>query len=160
MLEVTPGIFGRHSIAEECFRVIEELLPKNKIVLELGSGRTTKILTELWTVYSVEHNSRWAYNAPNSTYIRANLVNGWYDVKVLKEKLPKEYDLLLIDGPPGDDRKHFFDHIDLFKTDIIWIIDDAVRESKLVKNIEKYLNRKAELHLEPGKGKAFAVILP
>lgn len=157
MLNVDKGVFGRHSIAEECFRVMEALLPENKVLLELGSGRATNIFARLWKVYSVEHDPKWLNRAKGSMYIHAPLVDNWYDAKTLKSHLPKKYDMLLVDGPPGEYRKYLNEHLSLFKKGVIWIVDDSYREKNLIKNIEKYLGRPGEYHPEAGKEKAFTV---
>ena len=61
--------------------------------------------------------------------------------------LPKEYDLLIIDGPVGNNRGNFIHFIDKFKKDIPYVIDDTQREGdrKMALNLAERLNKK---HLE------------
>ena len=71
---------------------------KDSTILELGSGHSTKQFSEFCNVVSVEQNQNWV-GKYKSTYIHAPIVNGWYDINVLKKGLPKKYDVLVIDGP-------------------------------------------------------------
>lgn len=121
-------IFGGHSITEETFKLIRELLPDGSTFLELGSGRTTEVFAKHYTVWSVEHDPMWVDNYEDVIYIFAPLVGGWYNPEILKKELPKEYDLLLVDGPPSDARRaHILKHIELFNENCIWVFDDLDR---------------------------------
>lgn len=74
---------------------------------------------------SVEHNPAYV-NKYRSRYIHAPIVNGWYNVEVLKMELPYSYDLLLVDGPVGSvPRAGFIRNIALFNVKVPIIIDDT-----------------------------------
>lgn len=139
--------FQSWAISYEVFSWIKNNLPKNSTILELGSGTGTTELCNLYKVYSVEHDPKWI-NLTKSTYIYAPLEvqNGykWYNRDILKNNLPKNYDLLLIDGPPGSiGRKPFLENLDLFNLDVPIIIDDTNRESEqqLFEELNNFLMR-------------------
>lgn len=127
------------AISTELFTWMLENIPKNSTILELGSGKGTRELVKHYNVYSVEHDVKWLNLVPFSHYIHAPLVDGWYDVEVLKQQLPKEYDVLLIDGPPAEKRAGILNHLDLFRTDVLIIVDDSNR--KLDANIANHIIR-------------------
>ena len=155
--------FGGWSISQELFNWILENLPEGKTILELGSGSGTVELTHHYNVYSIEHNEKWVGRAEKSTYIHAPIVeyNGysWYDVEIVREQLPKEYDLILVDGPPGAiGRKGFLKNIHLFNTDVPIIIDDSNRreEAEMTGSLVNKLRKRA-VHFY-GAGKKFSVL--
>jgi len=147
------------SIPKELFDHIRNVLPEGKTILELGSGWASQQLSEFYTVYSVEHD-RWWVNKYNTNYIYAPIKNGWYDTKILEEQLPKTYDLILVDGPPGTiGRGGFYNNLHLFNTDAIIIFDDVNRKNdyEVMVNVEKALGRKATIY-QGSFGKCFGVI--
>ena len=137
--EINYESFGGWAISKEMFEWIVENYPENSVILELGSGSGTKELVKKYKVYSVEHNEEWVGFEPKSNYIFSPLVNGWYDIKILKKRIPKEYDLLIIDGPPGILRENILKHLSLFKKNTVIIVDDTNREldNKVSKKIAK-----------------------
>lgn len=154
--------FGGWAVERQLFDYILSVLPDGKTVLELGSGWATGELVKHYTVYSVEHDKKWL-NRFDSHYIYALLVNGWYDVNVLKTQLPHQYDLILIDGPVGineNSRYGFYTNLALFKTNCIMIFDDVNRKGdyKLFTDVAGALNRPFEI--VKGRSKNFGVIMP
>ena len=88
---------------------------------------------------------------------------GWYDSDALKKQLPKDYDLILVDGPPGTiGRSGFYKHLDLFRSNVPIIIDDVDRKEELVllKKLEIKTGRKATIHKGGKEEKHFAVLMP
>jgi len=143
------------AIPIEAFKWILENIPKGSTILELGSGNGTKELVKYYNVISIEENEKWVNVVPESTYIYSPLkeysfVNKhsccWYDDDKLNN-LPKEYDLLIIDGPVGNNRGNFIHFMDKFKKDVPYVIDDTQREGdrKMALNLAERLNKK---HLE------------
>jgi len=139
--------FNDWAITYEVFEWIKKNIKTGSTILELGSGTGTKELCELYEVYSVEHDQRWVDYTP-SNYIYAPIKNqneyNWYDVDILKKKLPKKYDLILIDGPPGIiGRKPFLDNLNLFNLNVPIIVDDTNRkdEQELFLKLNEKLNR-------------------
>ncbi len=157
-------------ISRELILYIRRLLPEGSTILELGSGIGTQWLSEYYTMYSVEDKKKYV-DRYNSTYIHAYIhpytierfdgQKGWYHFTTLKENLPKEYDLILVDGPSGDiGRGGFNKFLKLFRTDVPIVIDDVSRaaEMKLAMKVGSKLDR--PVTVMTGGGKHFAVIKP
>jgi hypothetical protein len=162
---------------------IYQILPVGKTVLELGSGYSTRRFCDHgYKVFTVESDPTWVNVVKEATYIHAPIQpwgrsnrplksvlkrcpehTGWYDPKTLRKLLPKEYDLILVDGPCRDyGRSGFFCHFDLFRHDVPIIFDDLHRPD------DYYIARRCAEALEldltiknngPNK-KPFGVILP
>lgn len=136
---------GRIDLSDKCQQFVTTLAPAGSTVLELGSGFGTKVLVKSFIVYSVEQSAQWVGHCPESNYIHAPIVNGWYDRNVLAEQLPKEYDILIIDGPGGTGRSKFLDNLDLFPllNQVPIVVDDANRpeEKELLEGLSKHLNK-------------------
>ena len=124
------------AIGEEAFDWILKNIPKGSTILELGSGTGTAELVKHYTVYSIEHNEEWLNKVPEANYIYGKLLTfpdmehytqGWYDLDVL-DKLPKNYDLLIIDSPPGFNRVNFKHFISHFNHNVPWLFDDTQRD--------------------------------
>ena len=159
--EDCPVSFGGWSMEEELFNFIRAVLPPGKTILELGSGWVTGQFSKYYTLHSVEHNKMWI-NKYDSNYIYAPIKNKWYDPDILKKILPTEYDLILVDGPPGfggTNRLGFYDNLDLFKTDIPIIFDDVDREAEysLMMRVAQKLQR--DVAVFTGNNKKFGIIL-
>jgi hypothetical protein len=141
--EINYDSFGDWAISKEMFDWILNNVPEGSVILELGSGEGTKELVKRYTVYSVEHDENWVGLEPKSNYIFAELVNGWYDNEVLKREIPKKYDLIIIDGPPGELRENITEHLSLFDGNTIIIVDDTNREidNKITLEISKKFDK-------------------
>ncbi len=131
---------------------VEQLIPPKSTILELGSGEGTNLLTNQYNVYSVEDDLEWVGYCEGTTYIHSPLVtkdhNGsttsWYDVQILAEQLPNDYQLILVDGPSGKNgRIGLLDNLSLFKTDVPIILDDTIRseEANIARELAFLLNR-------------------
>lgn len=159
------------SFTECCFNYIREILPEGKTILEFGSGCGTKQMSKHYKMYSIENYKEWI-DKYDSTYIYAPIKEysseawwdeapfeapegishegggdkqkGWYDPEIVKNNLPKDYDLILIDGPNGMfGRGGFYKYLDWFKHDVPIIIDDVNRkaEEELMILVSKKLNK-------------------
>jgi hypothetical protein len=145
-------LYGKLSLSPQLLMAIMKNVPEGAILLELGSGRMTEFLNRFYTVWSIEHDEAYL-NKYHDRYIHAPLVDyfggvkypectTWYDPEVLKAQLPKDYDAILVDGPPGGGGRGGFDtYFDLFKQDVPLFFDDVQRNSELhlVRNIAKKL---------------------
>lgn len=146
---------GHWAISPELFAKVKELVPTGSTILELGSGSGTAALAEAgYKMISIEHHDRFV-GAHDSHYIYAPIVpfkkqcgvfqddNGWYDRDVLRRELPGlEYDLILIDGPPGQfGRGGFYKWFELFRHDVPMIFDDVHRgrETALIRRVSANL---------------------
>ena len=143
------------------FEYIRSILEPGKVLLELGSGWTSGEFSKYYTVYSIEHDQKWV-DKYNTHYIYAPIINNWYDTEALKRDLPKEYDLILVDGPLGSiGRGGFYTNLELFNTNVPIIFDDVNRDAEraLMENVAKKLNRKFEVVTDSAK-KQFGIVLP
>ena len=92
------------SITKECFDKIVEILPFDKTILEIGSGKSTMILSKFYKMISIESNPEWM-NKYESDYIFVpekkiqSEVFGetiWLDQDIIKKSLnDKKYDMLI-----------------------------------------------------------------
>lgn len=124
------------SIGSETEAEIRKLLGDSGKILELGSGEGTDRLAEHYEMHSVEHDKGWL-DKYDSHYIFASITpNGqrdWYDAGLLAKELPLvgEYDLLLVDGPPGYvGRLGMLEHLDLFDLSVPVVVDDVHRSAE------------------------------
>jgi len=153
--------FGGWSITKELFDFIRSELPEGKVLLELGSGWGSSQFSQYYTVYSIEHNPRWL-GKYNTNYIHVPIKNKWYNPEILKKKLPDNYDLILVDGPPGFiGRNGFYTHLNLFNTDLTIIFDDVDRktEYELMIRVGQKLQRNIVILNSDESHKKFGVIL-
>ncbi len=128
--EEMPRAFGRWSISKALFDFIRSILPEGKILLELGSGWGSSQFSKHYTVYSVEHNPEWL-GKHNTNYLHVPIKDRWYNPTILKEKLPNNYDLILVDGPPGHIGRHgFCTYLDLFNTNLPIVFDKIYRKNE------------------------------
>lgn len=144
--------FSGWAISNDLFLYIVKTLDKGKTILEIGSGFGTGELAKYYKMYSVEHDKKWL-NQYNSTYIYASIKHyttyNWYDITSLKKFLPKQYDMILIDGPTGEiGRYGFFKNLHLFNTEAIMIFDDIHREAELnlLKDVAHKLKKSYQIY--------------
>ena len=148
---------GGWSITQELLDAMLQEVPTGTL-LELGSGFGTGVLSEHYQVYSVEHDEKWT-GVFDTNYIFAPIVRSWYDVSVLSRELPKNYDLILVDGPPGViGRKGFAENLNLFRDDVPIFFDDLDRpaELSLARDVSQILGR--DLILDILEDKPFGVV--
>lgn len=135
-METSDMEFGGSGIVEELYEWITKNIPFGSTIVEFGAGDvSTRALCEKWTLFSVENNPQWI-GRWNSNYIYAPIVNGWFDIDILKKELPLSYSLLIVDGPTAvgsADRSYILDHLDMIRKDVPIVIDDTWRDQ------EKYL---------------------
>lgn len=155
---------GGWAIAPEVYNWIRKNIKNGSTILELGSGTGTSELSKYYKMHSIEHDENFV-GKYDSTYIHAPIKQydgyRWYDVDILEEKLPIEYDLLLIDGPPGGiGRIGVVHNIDLFNTDIPIIVDDTNRkpESDLFHKLKNILG-KGDIEIVGSHNKESMIIL-
>lgn len=154
------GLFtSRWTISEGLYKYILSILPEGSSMIEFGSGWGSEQLSKHYKVWSVEHNPKWL-NKYETNYIYAPIENGWYSIQSIIEGLPKQYDLILVDGPTGRiGRDKFFDHLAIFNTDATIIFDDVnrKREYNLMVKVANHLGRKFTVYKSGSK--KFGVLL-
>lgn len=157
---MTFNVKNKGSISKELYNKILELLPNsNETIVELGSGEGTRELLKAgYKVYSIEQNEEWVGEYLPAIYIYAPIDEdtGWFSTDRLKDKIPKEYDLLLVDAPIACNHKiakrrlGLLNNINLFKNlkDKIIIVDDTDRkyEKQLAEELSKDLNKSVTYH--------------
>ncbi len=129
-------------------------------IVELGSGEGSAVLANICRkLYSVEHDEKFLGQVPATTYIHAPIVSGWYDADAISKSLPDNYDLLVIDGPPGTiGRFGFVEHLAMF-ADVPMLFDDVQRkpEFELAVTVAKERNKNVSVHYLTD-GRAFATV--
>ena len=163
--------FGAWAIGEDLYKFILSNVKEGETIVELGSGYSTKILSDHFQVYTVEHDKK--FLKKNQKYMDSgkypvhfilapivSLENGrnWYNPNILKKSLPKKSSLVLVDGPFGRiGRYSFHDYLQLFSNTDFIIFDDANRskEKILIEAVSKKLGKPYKLY---GAPKTFAVI--
>lgn len=141
------------ALPEKAFQWIEENIPFGSNIVELGSGHGTSRLTQNYHVWSVEHDEAWL-NISSSTYIHAEIipfsVNGkegqWYNAGKIKNALPQNYALLIIDGPPSTiGRNGILAFQEIFNWNCHILVDDTHRpHDKIIAeqlSLQKSLNQ-------------------
>lgn len=178
---IDPMKFGGPALDLAAFQWLLRTYPKGGKILELGSGHSTEELCKFFDVISVEDNEEWVGIAPSSTYIHAppkqfksryEFVQQdhakhpessyWYDPEVLKRELPGlEYDILILDGPYWSrQRIGFVEHMDLFRKDCAYLVDDAGRKAEgvMIREISKWVGRPWTKH-RGSPSKEYGIIL-
>ncbi len=171
------------SVEQALLNKVAEILPIGGTVLELGSGYSTSWFVDMgFKTYSIEHDTVWFGKVPGAHYIYAPIqpfgkgnriprslgkrfpeASGWYDPKSLRKKLPTEYDLILVDGPPRDiGRIGFLVHFDLFRHDVPIIFDDMHRPDDLwmARMVAERLEKDLLIVNNKATHKPFGVLLP
>lgn len=141
--------------------ILDNIL-QGRVIVELGSGLGTQILSNAYIIYSIEHNTEFLNICDCSTYIYAPLQDDkWYDPRPIVACLPTDYDLLIVDGPKW--RTPLIDHLYLFRSDIPWLIDDVNDPVNLAlaQRIASENDREITIHdAGTARAKQFAIIGP
>jgi len=149
---------GGWSIEKQLVEFIQARVPAGASIIEFGSGLGTEALLYNYRVTSVEHNEKYAYQRTGQHLcIYAPLKDGWYDRSALSEVLQLSFDLLLIDGPPGELRGGILKNMDLFtEVEMPIIFDDINREFDREVMIEFCARQDYRYNVHGGEKKSFA----
>jgi len=119
---------NRWQIAEGLFFSLVFACPNGGTILELGSGNTTKMLSQFHNVISIEHDPAWlkTNNKPEN-YIHVPLVDDFYDFGPVADRIRGlKYDVLFIDGPNSEIRTEGFARwMHIFNKNVPWFFDDT-----------------------------------
>lgn len=140
----------------EFINYIKEKYSEDDVLLEIGAGyNSTKEFSCFFRkMYSVENNLKFC-DLYSSNYIHVDLdKDGWYKKDIFKQKLPNDYNLILLDGPLGGFDAPFIKNEsrifrlgfarhnwDCIKKDVDIIIDDTDRDW-LERDVVKFLKNK------------------
>lgn len=154
------------SIGPHTFKKITELLPDNSIILELGSGAATNLLSSFYRMKSIEEDINYMYRYNSTYFLVPTVINynkyiefpedpTWYDINILKDRLVEvgAYDCILIDGPKGF-RGGLYYHKELFNLhNSLLIFDDThdVHHHRLMVLISEYLSKPYEEFVDGNK---------
>ena len=157
---VQKNALGGWSIEKKLLNYILETFPTVKVLLEFGSGNGTSAFLKHFGVTSIEHDPYYSIKrASNHNCVVAPIENGWYQRNIVEETLETtDYDLILVDGPPGDLRKGILDHMDIFsqiKCPIIFDDMDREDDCSTMKKFCKALDR--QYGIFKGEKKSFAL---
>ena len=169
MKEINEKNMNDYAIPTELLQWLIDNVPEGSTILELGSGTGTVELCKWFKVYTIEHNEKWMNRAKDAIYINAPIQHyegyDWYDIEILKKELPKKYDVIIVDGPPGKKigRFGFIHNLELFDPNAIFIMDDTnrARDKTLSNQVAAKLGRPNIQHSTAsmkGKNKNFDVI--
>jgi len=106
---VTPSIrlesadFTSLHIPADVLRWITRNVPMGATVLEFGGGKSTRELSKWFAVTTIDHDLTFV-EGNGATLIQAALVDGYYERAKLEEVLRKQYDVVIVDGPPAWER--------------------------------------------------------
>ena len=118
---------ARGSLATAAINSVLQNIKPGSTIIELGSGFSTKLFSQYYSIYAVEHDLKWLeHKIDGVNYIHAPLKEYkpffsdkelWYDVEVLKRELPIDYEAIIVDGPSGSkfSRYGFVHNLDIFK---------------------------------------------
>jgi hypothetical protein len=138
--------WGGSGIEKITFDYISNKISHGSTFVELGAGKvSTREFSKVFDLYSVEQNQEYCGLYSPVNYIHASIKNGWYDVDVLKDKLPKNISGIFVDGPLGTgNRRGFLENVEIFdlSSDAMIIFHDTYRdeEYKLAEEVANKLN--------------------
>lgn len=156
------------AISSEMFSWIKDNIPFGSTILEFGSGSGTIELCKHYKVFSIEHDKNWIGHCKESNYIHAPIKDyesfQWYDKDIVKQHLPSDYDLIIVDGPPNNPetqvigRHGFIENLDMFDVSVPIIFDDVNREDEYKNMIDAVNTLGKEHELIKGWQKSFAIV--
>lgn len=122
--------FGGSGIEMCVFKYIQTVIAEGSSVLEFGGGAaSTPSLGSKYLLYTVEQDEEWMIFPNLTTYIHSPILNGWYDSDIVKKNIPESVDLILIDGPKGEElRSGILKHDDILRRSKNIIVHDTWRE--------------------------------
>jgi hypothetical protein len=132
------------NLNQNAFQYFCKKIHKNSLVLELGSGNSTKFLTENYIVHTIEHDEKWMNKYKKAIYHMVPISDkgfGYNQNKLLEETKDIVPYGIIIDGPPHKGRSGALCLKKQFKKCKVLLVDDTHRkeERKLIETIiEQY----------------------
>lgn len=148
-------------VPESLFYRLKRLIPPGKTAntIEFGSGVTTLLFDELSRKHTaIEHSKVWydkvKPHLKNTDYILSDIEKTWYSWRPTGEK----YDVILIDGPPGQDSTYERSGCVYFLEDMMSdncsiVVDDTNREKEnaLAKHIQELYSLQGQTFNDNGR---------
>jgi hypothetical protein len=166
VLEVHDFDIG--DISPRVLNYILSTVKRGSNILEFGSGLSSRELSKAYNVTSIEHNPEFI-NLYHQQYIYSKLQKKdlhYREEDCLKALSMRDYNVILIDGPPAYRRNNkksrlgFQKYINKISKNSIIIFDDVHRFWDCINLLKTYLKLKREvLVIEDGK-KRIAVLTP
>lgn len=145
------------SIGKHTFKKLTEVLPKGSTVLEFGSGAGTGLLSNFYSMKSIEADTEYI-NKYKSTYFHVPIKNVtpgtypdfpedpyWFDAYALAKQISAigHYDCIIVDGPKGYRGGLYYNHRLFDFKNKVAIFDDvhAGDHRKLMEMIAKDVGR-------------------
>ncbi|WP_439482822.1 glycosyltransferase family 2 protein [Cyclobacterium plantarum] len=122
---------GGWSIEKKMIACINEILVPGSKLLEFGTGKGTEALLHNYQVTSIEHDTQFCISLSKEHQCMLAPIEGeWYSPEEVKSVLSRiNFDLILVDGPPGTLRQGILNHLELFKgIKSVFVFDDMDRE--------------------------------
>lgn len=146
-MEIENIKWGGSGIEKCVFDYLINRFAKGTKMLEFGAGDvSTKAFSQYFELTTIEQMNEWIGRYP-SKYIHAPLRGDWYDRNYLLN-LPKDFEVIFVDGPLGDKRQGVLNNLDLFNTDCVWVFHDIYRptERKLAVDFANITNKKINFY--------------
>lgn len=147
--------WGGSGIERVVFNWIVQNVEPFETVIELGAGMvSTRSLSGLYHLISVEHDPKFLDMFLNPIYVYAPIKDGWYDLPQEFKDRKKDEKLILIDGY---NRAGILDNLHHFNPNAIYLIHDTYRDAeiKLALELSERLDRPVTFH---DKGDHWATI--
>jgi len=147
-------------LSYEVFEWVLKNIPKGSRILEIGSGKSSKIFSILYQVDSIEHDSKYAGKYAEVKYIYAPIKDYgkylWYDTSKIKLGLAAKYSLILVDGPTDKTgREGFAINFDLFSKFNCPVLIDEINRKGEAKMLACFLQNGFEII---ARGKKHSII--
>jgi len=137
--------FGGSGISRSSYKWIVDNIERNSVILELGGGLvSTRVLHQKYQLYTIEHDIDFVQLFPSSyVYAPLHADYHWYSIDAIrKANLPKNVDLLIVDGPPGHlGRQQILNYLRELPEPRFIMVDDTNRNTEmlLARNLSELL---------------------
>lgn len=155
------SMLTRYNLLPKSFEIIDQKLNGKGTILELGTGEgTAELIKRGYQVYSIEAHREWMkykseyIYAPLKKYKKKTKEYQWYDKQYLTSLKAIPYNLLIIDGPRGNEgRGNIVHFLDLFDLSTHILIDDTERagEYAIYEAIRKAIGREGTTYKQGDK---------
>lgn len=132
------------SISWGHIKIISDAIKRDSKVVEFGSGFSTGYFNTICNDFiSFEHDEKWVKPSSRLRPIK----KGWYSLNEGDKNRISQADVIIIDGPPGQNGLRYNLDIDLLPKKALIFVDDCHREKDLemAESIAKKLKKKIDI---------------